>query len=163
MARGYADELWPACCVRGEMNMTPIEILWSRQIGSRDVRWFQPPSGVNGAFPYVCAEDVVALLSPHGSAIASYVATVRATPEIGAVGILSEDGPLVIVPHEHARAILSVGVDIGSAPATALAEYLAGVESALYVYLAPMGEARIERWLEAFKASHGHRDEPEAA
>lgn len=139
------------------MEMTapadPAEILWIRRIGDCVVRWYAPPHGVEGAFPYVAAEDVVALLLPPAAAVANYLAMACRKPEVGAMEIVSDDGPLLIVPHEHAKAVLLVGIDIELATRFELGEYLDGAESAWCIYLAPMSDAQRNAWFGAFEAN----------
>ncbi len=132
--------------------METMDAIWVRRIGNTDVRWFAPPAGMDGSFPFVAAADVIVQLTADTAAVAGYLLAAQAEPLVGAVEIMSDDGPLLLVPHDHAKAVFMAGIAAGNTTEDVLEDYLSGAESALYVHLAPMKRSRRERWLTAFRA-----------
>ena len=135
--------------------MTPVvETIWIGSVGKRALRFFPPPTWINGAFPYVAAEDVVRLISPFPQAFEAYARAAADVKDVGSVMVETDDGPLLLIPHPHARALLTVSIEDGAPLDAALAAYLSAMESALVVYLAPMSAECREGWLTAFNAAH---------
>ncbi|QIB35814.1 hypothetical protein [Ancylobacter pratisalsi] len=132
------------------MTAPLTEPLWVDSMGKgRPLRFFAPPNDVAGAFPYVAAADVIGIISPRPATFAGYVRAIAGEPEVHTVSVDTDTGPVLLIPHPHARALLTVSVEDGAPLEHELAGYLRAVENALVAYLSPMTERARDAWLAA--------------
>lgn len=132
----------------------PVEPLWTDSAGKdRPLRFFAPPDDIEGAFPFVAAADVIGLISPLPVVFAGYVRALAGEPEVHAVTVDTEGGPVLLIPHPHAKALLTVSIEDGAPLEQELAGYLRAMQMALIAYLAPMSERARDASLAAVMAA----------
>lgn len=134
---------------------TLVKPLWADSAGKgRRLRFFAPPDTEPGAFPYVAASDVIGLLCRLPGAFEGYQRALAGEPEVRSVTVDTDDGPVLLIPHPHAKALLTVSIEDGALLERELDAYLRAVESALVVYLSPMAERDRDAWIAAVMAAH---------